>query len=776
MLLDDLNDEQRSAAECTEGPVLIVAGAGSGKTRTLTYRIAHLMESGVDPFNILSLTFTNKAAKEMKERIVSLVGKKASNIWMGTFHSVFSKILRIEAERLGYLNSFTVYDSNDSKALIKTILKEHNLDEKTYNKSFVLGRISMAKSNLISPQNYLDNAQYVSEDRAMNKPYIGEIYKEYNLRLRRAMAMDFDDLLFNMNVLLRDFPDLLLKYQEKFKYILVDEYQDTNFSQYYIIKKLSARYRNICVVGDDAQSIYAFRGANIRNILDFKKDYSDAHFFKLEQNYRSTKNIVNAANSVIEKNLGKIEKKVWTDNDEGRKINYRECDSDKEEAKWIVRTIVDRIKSENASYKDFAILYRTNQQSRSLEESLRFMNIPYRIYSGTSFYDREEIKDVLAYFRLVVNNFDDEAFNRIINFPTRGIGDTTLNKLKIVAGENNVSLFEAASNLLDKCDISTRTANSIEDFITMIRSLSVNLAKDDAFELGTKILASSRIIKYWKENEEPGSEDRINNIEELINAIQAFVESEEDSLLDEASGEEVALNNKTLDVFIQQVSLMSETDRDDNGEVDRVSLMTIHASKGLEFPYVFVAGMEENLFPSVLSIGSRKELEEERRLFYVAMTRAKKELALSCAETRYRNGQMNFNEKSRFLEDIDSSFLSDEYVSNKGGHYNFSLKEAFTPKGNFAKREFTPKESFVQPNLERRNFAKLGSLPKPIGGVPVSSLDEFQEGMEVYHDKFGLGKIILLEGRGDDTKAEVMFESFGVKKLVLRFAKLKLKK
>lgn len=776
MLLDDLNAEQRSAAECTEGPVLIVAGAGSGKTRTLTYRIAHLMESGVDPFNILALTFTNKAAKEMKERIVSLVGKKAGYIWMGTFHSVFSKILRIEAERLGYLNSFTVYNSNDSKALIKNILKEHNLDEKTYNKSYVLSRISMAKSNLISPQNYLDNVQYVSEDKAANKPYIGEIYKEYNLRLRRAMAMDFDDLLFNMNVLLRDFPDLLLKYQEKFKYILVDEYQDTNFSQYYIIKKLSARYRNICVVGDDAQSIYAFRGANIRNILDFKKDYNDSHFFKLEQNYRSTKNIVNAANSVIEKNLGKIEKKVWTDNDEGRKINYRECDSDKEEAKWISRTIVDRIKTEEAKHKDFAILYRTNQQSRSLEESLRFMNIPYRIFSGTSFYDREEIKDVLAYFRLVINNFDDEAFNRIINFPTRGIGDTTLNKLKIVAGENNVSLFEAASNLLDKCDISTRTANCISDFIIMINSLSVDVKKDDAFELGTKILASSRIIKYWKEDEDPGSEDRINNIEELINAMHAFVESEEDSLLDEASGEEVALNNKTLDVFIQQVSLMSETDRDDNGEDDRVSLMTIHASKGLEFPYVFVAGMEENLFPNVLSIGSRKDLEEERRLFYVAMTRAKKELALSCAETRYRNGQMNFNEKSRFLEDIDSSFLSDEYVSNKESSYNFAQKEAFTPRGNFAKREFSPKETFVQPNSERRNLAKLGSLPKPIGGVPVSSLDEFQEGMEVYHDKFGLGKIILLEGRGDDTKAEVMFESFGVKKLVLRFAKLKLKK
>ena len=757
MLLDDLNVEQRSAAECTEGPVLIVAGAGSGKTRTLTYRIAHLMEKDIDPFNILALTFTNKAAAEMKERIVALVGSKARSIWMGTFHSIFAKILRIEAERLGYLNSFTIYDTDDSKGLIKAILKDNNLDEKTYNKSFVLGRISMAKSNLISPQNYLDNQQLISEDKSMNKPYIGNIYQEYNHRLRRAMAMDFDDLLFNMNVLLRDFPDLLLKYQEKFKYILVDEYQDTNFSQYYIIKKLSARYRNICVVGDDAQSIYAFRGANIRNILDFKKDYPEANLFKLEQNYRSTKNIVNAANSVIERNVGRIEKSVWTANDEGKKINYKECLSDKEEAKWISRTIVDRIKLEGAKHKDFAILYRTNQQSRSLEESLRFMNVPYRIFSGTSFYDRKEIKDVLAYFRLVVNNFDDEAFLRTINFPSRGIGDTSLNKLKIIASENNVSLFEAATTLIDKCEMASRTAQNIFDFATMIRSFSVDVHKKDAFELGTNILAASRIIKFWKEDEDPTSEDRVDNIEELVNAMQAFVDSEEDALLDELTGEEIALRNKTLDVFIQQVSLMSETDRDDNGEDDRVSLMTIHAAKGLEFPYVFVAGMEENLFPNALSVGSRTELEEERRLFYVAMTRAKKELALSCAETRYRNGQMNFNEKSRFLEDIDSSYLSDEYVSKKETFYNFAPKEKLMPSGN-------------------KKFSKINSLPKPIGGVPVSSLEEFREGMEVFHDKFGLGKIILLEGKGDDTKAEVMFESFGMKKLVLRFAKLKLKK
>lgn len=758
MLLDDLNVEQRLAAECTEGPVIIIAGAGSGKTRTLTYRIAHLLEKGVDPFNILSLTFTNKAAKEMKERIVSLVGDKAKYIWMGTFHSVFSKILRIEAERLGYLNTFTVYDSEDSKRLIQSIVKEYSLDEKLYNKSLILSRISMAKSNLISPQDYMDNPTFTTEDKAIKRPYIGQIYAEYNNRLRRAMAMDFDDLLFNMNVLLRDFPDLLLKYQEKFKYLLVDEYQDTNFSQYVIIKKLSARYRNICVVGDDAQSIYAFRGANIRNILDFQKDYPEAKVYKLEQNYRSTKNIVNAANSVIDRNIGRIDKKVWTDNDEGEKINYQECESDKHEAKWISSTIVNRMRSDGANYKDFAILYRTNQQSRSLEESLRFMNIPYRIFSGISFYGRKEIKEVLSYFRLIVNNNDEEAFLRVINFPTRGIGDTSLNKLKLIAAEKNISLFDAAISLDPTSGISPRTINNIIGFTTMIKAFSFELDKLDAFELGGKIISASHIINYYKEDDDPLSDERVDNIEELINALQSFVESEDQALLDEATGEEIALNNKTLDVFVQQVSLMSETDRDDEQENDRVSLMTIHAAKGLEFPYVFVAGMEENLFPNALSLGSRVELEEERRLFYVAMTRAKKELALSCAQMRFRNGQMLYNEKSRFLDDVDPSFLSEAFNVSKEKTNPFAQEVKYTP---------TPK----------RNLTRIDSpLPKPIGGVPVESMDDFKPGVEVFHDKFGLGKIVSVEGKGDDAKAEVMFEFGGLKKLVLRFAKLKLKK
>lgn len=757
MLLDDLNPEQRLACESVEGPNLIIAGAGSGKTRTLTYRIAYLIQQGVNPHNILALTFTNKAANEMRERIVDLVGDNAKYIFMGTFHSIFSKILRIEAERLGYLNSFTIYDTENSKSVIRSIIKDFNLDDKLYNKSYLLNRISAAKSSLISPQAYMDNEQLMMEDRTNSRPYIAKIYQEYNHRLRRNMAMDFDDLLFNMNVLLRDHNDLLLKYQERFKYILVDEYQDTNFAQYYIVKKLSARYRNICVVGDDAQSIYAFRGADIRNILDFQKDYPDAKLFKLEQNYRSTSNIVNAANSVISRNSKKIEKKVWTNNGEGRKINFCKSDSDKDEAKWICNTIRDRMREEDADYKDFAILYRTNQQSRVLEENLRFLNIPYRIFSGISFYGRKEIKDILAYFSLVVNNSDDEAFLRVINYPARSIGDTSINKLKILANEENVSLFHAALNHIDKIQLTPRTKQSIIDFVTMIQAFTIEKDKIDAYELGVKIIAKSNIVTTLKNEADPAVEDKLDNIDELISAIQAFVESEDEMILDEQTGEEIALRNKTLDVFVQQTSLLSETDRGDKNDDNTVSLMTIHSSKGLEFSYVFVAGMEENLFPSAMCIGSQIEMEEERRLFYVAMTRAKKELALSCAQMRFRNGTMTYNEESRFLGDIDKDYFTENYSS---------LKEKSMLK--------TPSYSNNDFVSVSRNLKKIDALPKPIGGTPVSDMNAFKEGMDVYHDKFGRGKILTLEGKGDDTKAEVEFNGFGIKKLVLRFAKLKL--
>lgn len=756
MLLDALNSEQRKACEWVEGPNLIIAGAGSGKTRVLTYKIAYLIENGVNPLNILALTFTNKAAAEMKERIVELVGDKAKNILMGTFHSIFSRILRIEAERLGYLNSFTIYDTEDSKSVIRSIVKEFNLDEKLYNKSYILNRISAAKSCLISPDAYESNVELMAEDRAGLRPYISKIYRKYNHRLRRNMAMDFDDLLFNMNVLLRDNNDLLLKYQERFRYILVDEYQDTNFAQYYIVKKLSARHRNITVVGDDAQSIYAFRGADIRNILDFQKDYSDSKLFKLEQNYRSTGNIVEAANSVITHNKAQIAKKVWTSNDKGRKINYYNAENDKEEAKWISDLIKNRIRMENANYGDFAILYRTNQQSRVLEESLRFQNIPYRIFSGISFYGRKEIKDILAYFNLVVNNSDDEAFLRIINYPARSIGDTTINKLKILANEENTSLFDACVNHIDKISLTPKAKQSIIDFVVMMQAFTIEKNKVDAYDLGVRIIGASNIIPFLQKDTDPSIEDKIDNINELIGALQAFVDSEEESVLDEMTGEEISLSNKTLDIFVQQASLITETDRKEGDDQNKVSLMTIHSAKGLEFPYIFVAGLEENLFPSVLSIASSVELEEERRLFYVAITRAKKELALSCAKMRFRNGTMTFNEESRFLSEIDKEYMVDDYSKGK------DINKLKTP--SFSNSDF------VSIN---RNLKKLDTLPKPIGGTPVKDMNDFCEGMEVLHDKFGKGKIISLEGKGDDTKAEVSFEAFGVKKLVLRFAKLK---
>ncbi|MDR0972101.1 MAG: UvrD-helicase domain-containing protein [Bacteroidales bacterium] len=768
MTLENLNEKQQEAVKYTDGAALIIAGAGSGKTLTLTYRIAYLIESGVNPFNILALTFTNKAAQEMKERIVNLVGNRAKDIWMGTFHSVFAKILRIEADHLGYVSNFTIYDTEDAKNLIKNIVKDMNLDDKVYNKSFVYGRISSAKNNLYSPQDYLDSVEISSSDRANGKPYIGHIYKEYNNRLRRNMAMDFDDLLFNMNVLLVSKADLLLKYQEKFKYILVDEYQDTNFSQYNIVKKLSARYRNICVVGDDAQSIYAFRGANIQNILNFQKDYPESKLFKLEQNYRSTQNIVNAANSVIEKNFDKIDKKVWTSNEEGVKINYNELPSDREEAKWVCDIIRNRISNNDAKYGDFAILYRTNQQSRSLEEKLRLMGIPYRIYSGLSFYGRREIKDVLAYFRLVVNNSDDEAFLRIINFPSRGIGDTSLNKLKLFAQENNLSLFSTAETMLQNVGLGAKAYNNVINFCTMIRLFSNRVKQEDAFSLGEEIIRESSIIKYWKDDEDPSSDERINNIEELINAIKAFVETEENEILDEATGEEINIEDKTLDVFIQQASLMSEMDRDDKENENKVSLMTIHSAKGLEFPYVFVTGMEENLFPSNLSLTDNADMEEERRLFYVAMTRAKKELLLASSKSRFRNGQIVCNEKSRFIDEINEKYIK-TIVSKEEKSFNDS--PFFNNKKTSFNNYSSNKTSFKQ-NVG--NIKKMDNLPKGIVEENILNLKDFTLGLRVYHEKFKEGKILSLEGEGDNMKADVDFENFGIKKLVLRFAKLKL--
>ncbi|MDR1726091.1 MAG: UvrD-helicase domain-containing protein [Bacteroidales bacterium] len=767
MLLDDLNLQQREAVKQIEGAVMIIAGAGSGKTRTLTYKIAYLLEQGISPYNILALTFTNKAAEEMKERIIDLTGNTAKSILMGTFHSVFARILRLEADRLGYVRNFTIYDTDDSKSVIKSIVKEKHLDEKLYSPSFILDRISKAKNNLFSSTDYLNNTELLTEDRMVKRPEIANIYKEYNFRLRRAMAMDFDDLLFNLNVLLRDCPDILDKYQQRFKYIMVDEYQDTNYSQYLIIKKLSSKHGNICVVGDDAQSIYSFRGATIRNILNFKKDYKNATIYKLEQNYRSTQNIVNAANSVIANNENQISKEVWTENEYGRKINYMNLDSDREEAFYICSAIRQRIEEEYAHYKHFAVLYRTNMQSRALEEALRLRNIPYRLYGGISFYARKEIKDILAYFRLVSNNNDNEAFLRIINYPARGIGNTTINRLKLLAAEQNTSLFNVSVQLNTlPSDINKATRDKIVEFCRMISSYSKLLDTENALNLGEEIIRFSGIKIELHKEETIEAEEKINNIEELINSLQSFVFKDDDILIDELTGEEIYQQNRTLTTFLSQVSLMTDADMDleDN---DKVVLMTIHAAKGLEFPYVFIAGMEENLFPSMLSLTSRADTEEERRLFYVAITRAQKELLITSARMRFRYGELVFSEHSRFIDEIDPEYLSQP----------LHTKKAF-PAGNLNGNSNSNTQNTKKPilTLKKKSVSSDSKLelPKPIGGVPAHMLNKYEVGQQVVHASFGKGIILILDGEGDSRKAVVEFEDKGKKTLILRFAKLEI--
>jgi DNA helicase-2/ATP-dependent DNA helicase PcrA len=763
MLLDGLNQEQRQAAAQTEGAVMIIAGAGSGKTRTLTYRVAHLLEKGASPYSIMVLTFTNKAAKEMDERIVSLIGDRSKGIMMGTFHSVFMRILRIECERIGYIKSFSVYDTSDSKSLIKNIVKELSLDEKVYNSSFVLDRISKAKSRLISSEEYLSDNTYLTEDTIAGKPEIGRIFHEYNARLRKNMAMDFDDLLFNTYTLLCTCPDVAEKYQRRFKYILVDEYQDTNQAQYAIIKILASKYKNICVVGDDAQSIYAFRGANIQNILNFKKDYPDAYTFKLEQNYRSVSNIVNAANSVIDKNIEQIKKTIWTSNPEGEKIVFKSLNSDREEAEYVCNKIRERISlEEEKNYGNYAILYRTNSQSRAFEDALRLKNIPYKIYGGISFYSRAEIKNVLAYFRLVVNNKDDEAFERIINYPSRGIGQTTLSRLKIAAAENNLSFFETIYQInLSTYNINSSTQNKLLAFCDYIKAFSANLYNKDAFELGEEIVRTCRIKEALKEDNTAENLDRINNIEELVNSLQSFIENEQESILDEATGEEIATNNKSLDVFLQQISLFSETDTMEEN-LNCVALMTIHSSKGLEFDNVFIVGMEENLFPSTLSLTSKKETEEERRLFYVAMTRAKLTLTLTAASMRYKYGQIIFSEKSRFINEIDNKYLDSGLIRKK------PLPEFTSNTTSFVRKE---KKKLPITSLKDNIITRQSN--SSINNAELINPDELETGMQVFHDKFGKGIVVNIDNSFNDKRATVDFLREGTKVLVLKFAKLK---
>ncbi len=786
--LDELNDVQREAVITTEGPVMIVAGAGSGKTRVLTYRIAHLIQQGADPFNILALTFTNKAAREMKERIGRIVSKsEARNLWMGTFHSVFARILRAEAERLGYPPNFTIYDTDDSKSVIKTILKEQGLDEKIYKPGLVLGRISAAKNNLISAQAYIQNGQIIEEDRMSGKPKIGLIYDLYHKRCFRAGAMDFDDLLFNTNILLRDYPDVLNKYQDKFRYIMVDEYQDTNFSQYVIVKQLAAKFQNICVVGDDAQSIYAFRGANIQNILNFERDYPEMKTFKLEQNYRSTNNIVQAANVIIKNNRDQLEKNVWTSNDEGDKIILMKAHSDNEEGQIVARSIFDTKMHHHAHNKDFAILYRTNAQSRAMEEALRKLNIPYRIYGGLSFYQRKEVKDLLAYYRLTLNHHDEEAFRRIINYPARGIGDTTIDRITIAARDNDVSLWTVCENIAEfALPVNSGTVNKIQDFVTMIKSFAVMVPGQNAYDVGNHIASASGLLRELYTDKTPEGVSRYENVQELLNGLKEFSDSEntppieliendpelqrleaekKSEVLEETIGIEAPL--RTLDQFMQDIALLTDADSKQTEEdLNKVSMMTIHAAKGLEFPYVFIVGLEENLFPSPLSLNSRADLEEERRLFYVALTRAEKRATISYASTRYKWGTLTSCEPSRFIEEIDLKYIDYGNSAARGEADMFG-----EPSFGIRKPAATAKQPTSTPPKKLVKASTASTAPTPIDN---SHLRNLQVGQTVKHERFGTGQVLQLEGNFPNTKATVHFDQGGQKQLLLKFAKLEI--
>lgn len=752
--LDGLNEAQRAAVLQTEGPVMIVAGAGSGKTRVITYRVAHLIRQGVDPFQILVLTFTNKAAKEMRERITSVVGGAARNIWMGTFHSVFAKILRVEAEYLGYPKNFTIYDTDDTKSLLRAILREMQLDDKLYNVNHVYGRISAAKNNLISAAEYNRNEQIQAEDFSSGRGQLGQIYQTYAQRCYKAGAMDFDDLLFKTNVLFKEFPEILHKYQHKFKYLMVDEYQDTNFSQYLIVKKLAAINENICVVGDDAQSIYAFRGANIQNILNFEKDYPDLNVYKLEQNYRSTQNIVNAANSIIRNNQNQLKKEVFSENEAGEKIKVRRAFSDNEEGKIVAEDILQQRALQGIAYKDFAILYRTNAQSRAMEEALRKLGVPYKIYGGTSFYQRKEVKDLIGYFRVTFNPNDEEGIKRIINYPRRGIGDTTVDRIIVAADQHQVTWWEVICNPSTYLD--GRSAPAVQVFGTMIQSFQAMAKTHNAFDLAMHIAQQSGILKELYNDKSVEGLSRHENIQELLNGIKEFSERED-------------IEEKGLDVFMQDIALLTNDDRDNDPHADTVSMMTIHSSKGLEFSQVYIVGLEENLFPSQMSLNSRSDLEEERRLFYVAVTRAEKNLNLSYATSRYRWGTLNNCEPSRFLDELDPAFLDLD----------------FSPKAQVAERSggfegervaWQQKDTFSRPK-PRSGVKTTTLLPKahqPSAGFAPSDTSGLQVGMEVEHERFGYGKVINLEGSKTEMKATIFFKELGQKQLLLKFAKLRI--
>ncbi len=786
-ILEGLNPPQRAAVEATEGPIMVIAGAGSGKTRVLTIRIAYLMaEKKVDPFNILSLTFTNKAAREMKERIGKIVGpSEAKNIWMGTFHSVFARILRVEGHLLGYPSNFTIYDAEDSKKAINNVIKELNLDKDIYKTGNVARRISSFKNALITPREYYNSPDLQEQDASARMPQLGDVFNAYNEKNFRAGAMDFDDILLNTYLLLRNFPEVLAKYQDRFRYILVDEYQDTNHAQYLIVKALANRFQNICVVGDDAQSIYAFRGANIQNILNYQRDYDNVEVYKLEQNYRSTKNIVGAANSLIEKNKNQLPKNVFTENDGGEKIILHKTVSDSDEGAFVARTIFEKQMNEKLDYSNFAILYRTNAQSRAMEDNLRRKNIPYRIYGGLSFYQRKEVKDLLAYCRLAINPKDEEALRRVINYPKRGIGDTTVEKLTVKANQESRAIWEILENIdfFPDLGINRGAVNKLKDFVTKVNSYRILAENSDAFEVVTQISKTSGLMRTLGEDKTPEGVSRVENIEELLNSVKEFVEGQA----------EIEDGNPKLEAFMQDVALLTDQDKDDPNDQNKVSLMTIHLAKGLEFPVVFIVGMEENLFPSMMTVNSRADLEEERRLFYVALTRAEKQAYLTYTQMRYRWGKLVDNEPSRFLEEIDERFVHQEtpefspFLSPEELH---GFRQNRPNTGNPpAQRSNSQGTSFRSPGGERsrspkaqRNAPRTPSRP-PAGMKRLSPNDssttgnfeihtDLDVGQKVKHPRFGLGEIKAMEGNGANKKAIINFTNAGEKKLLLKFAKL----
>jgi DNA helicase II / ATP-dependent DNA helicase PcrA len=777
--ISGLNEPQREAVLHKDGPIMIVAGAGSGKTKVLTTRIAHLMAMGVDAFNILALTFTNKAAAEMRERIGKILGNsEARNLYVGTFHSVFARILRSEAPKIGYPNSFTIYDTDDAKSVVKTVVNELNLDDKQYKSNIVYNRISSAKNALVGPQEYINDWALQQEDSRNNRPQIGQIYQQYANRCFKNGAMDFDDLLFKMYQLLTTVPEALSKYQRKFKYILIDEYQDTNPAQYEIIKLLGAMHENVCVVGDDAQSIYSFRGATIENILQFQKDYDNVKVVKLEQNYRSTQNILNVANEVIGNNKNQLEKRLFTDNEEGEKLKLVRTMTDNDEGRFVADTIQEQKLRNHYFNKDFAILYRTNAQSRSYEEALRRMGIAYRIYGGMSFYQRKEVKDFIAYLRVVVNPNDEEALKRIINYPARGIGKTSVDRAVLAANENNISMWQ----VLEKARLygyKAGTLESIDNFVTMIKMFQSELGKKNAYDLAVIVGKSTNIVKELFNDKTTEGLARYENVQELLNSIKEFIETP----MNEEDGE---VGEKDLGTYLQQITLLTDAD-DDKEDSDVVKLMTIHAAKGLEFPVVFVGGLEETLFPNGMAINTREELEEERRLFYVAITRAEKRLFLTFANARYRFGQLQQNDPSRFIEEIPEQFVDKSYAGGGVRNLGANMGSAFDRMnrgfgGGFGSSQQAERQYGPPPT--KKAAATPGYLPPkptqrvvehtPANDFVASNTSGLQAGQKVEHLKFGFGTVQKVEGSAHNPIATILFEQNGEKKIMLNYAKLRI--